>query len=245
MTRTRKRRRCRGDRARARRPSRARVRARWLERRRSAQTRRADVRPTRSRASKSGRAAQDGGGDAGEDSRCEYGGRRAGHRSLPRHRGVGVAATVPRRKKARTSHACHGIRIRSALFTDYASIRDDCIRKAMTVEPNRFELAVGAVKTAVGSHTRSHRENAAPQRDGRSATRVRSAMGDNEFDLTMGSTMQLYQGDVGLRPLLQIAGACLAREQSASPGPARSGPSVARGSTRDAPPTAPALPTRT
>ena len=37
-------------------------------------------------------------------------------------------------------------------------------------------------------------------------------MGDNEFDLTMGSTMQLYQGDVGLQPVLQIAGACLARE---------------------------------
>ena len=37
-------------------------------------------------------------------------------------------------------------------------------------------------------------------------------MGDNELDLTMGSTMQLYQGDVGLQAVLQIAGACLSRE---------------------------------
>ena len=42
-----------------------------------------------------GRAAQDGGWGAGKDSRCEYGGRRAGHRSLPRHRGVAARRCRP------------------------------------------------------------------------------------------------------------------------------------------------------
>ena len=123
-----------------------------------------------------------------------------------------------RRKENRSAnwtHACHGIRSRGSERRVISRLRVHTgisSRKAMTVEPNRFELGGRRVKTAVASRSRSHRENAAPHRDGRSATRVRSAMGDNEFDLTMGSTMQLYQGDVGLQPVLQIAGACLARE---------------------------------
>ena len=54
-------------------------------------------------------------------------------------------------------------------------------------------------------------------------------MGDNVYDLSMGSTMQLYQGDVGLQPVLQIAGACLgARNKASRRGPF--GAPVARGS---------------
>ena len=36
-----------------------------------------------------------------------------------------------------------------------------------------------------------------------------SIMGD--MDLSTGATMKLYHGDVGLQPVLQIAGACLSR----------------------------------
>ena len=66
-------------------------------------------------------------------------------------------------------------------------------------------------------------------------------MGDNEFDLTMGSTMQLYQGDVGLQPVLQIAGACLARETRRLASGVRSVPSVARGSRARRTPDAPGV----
>ena len=69
-------------------------------------------------------------------------------------------------------------------------------------------------------------------------------MGDNEFDLTMGSTMQLYQGDVGLQPVLQIAGACLARETKRL-AEARSAPPWRAGHARGEAPTVHALPTRT
>jgi hypothetical protein len=42
--------------------------------------------------------------------------------------------------------------------------------------------------------------------DARSALDIVTTMGD--MDLSTGSTMQLYHGDVGLQPVLQIAGAC-------------------------------------
>ena len=58
--------------------------------------------------------------------------------------------------------------------------------------------------------TTRERRAYAPRRSFRDSNT--SAMGDNGCDLTVGSTMQLYQGDVGLQPVLQIAGACLARE---------------------------------
>ena len=87
--------------------------------------------------------------------------------------------------------------------------------------------------------TTRERRAYAPRRSFRDSNT--SAMGDNGCDLTVGSTMQLYQGDVGLQPVLQIAGACLARETRRLASGVRSVPSVARGSRARRTPDAPGV----
>ena len=150
----------------------------------------------------------------------------------------------PGRRKARTSHACHGIRIRSALFTDYASIRDDFSRKAMTVEPNRFELGGPALKQ-LARRTRDHIERT-PRRNATVVPRLEYAPPWATMNSTSpwGPPCSCTRETSGYSPCSRSRVRVSREKRGVSPRASARYPPWRAGHARGEPPTPPAFPTR-